>query len=121
LNPSKERRRNQRFPCCGYAEVHLPVDTTSYCAKILDLSLEGCQVQLTKPVNLQEDILDLVFTVNGLPFFVRGHVQYIRHETRIGIQFMLLSSRARQQLIDLLNELQEERQQQTVSQNRVNN
>jgi hypothetical protein len=105
----KERRTNPRFHCCGNAEVHLPEDKTSYYAKILDLSLQGCQVQLLEAVNLANniDILDLVFTVNGLPFFVRGHVQYIRNETRIGIHFMQLSSRAHGQLVDLLAELEE--------------
>ena len=108
MDPCKEQRHNPRFECSGHAEVHLPEATTCYCAKILNLSLEGCQVELTKPVYIQEDILDLVFSVNGLPFCVRGHIQYIKNETKIGIHFMQLSSRARQQLVDLLKELEEE-------------
>jgi hypothetical protein len=105
----KERRMHPRFHCCGNAEVHLPEDKTIHYAKILDLSVQGCQVELSEAVKLSEDldILDLVFTVNGLPFFVRGHVQYVRNETKIGILFMQLSSRAHGQLLDLLAELEE--------------
>jgi hypothetical protein len=113
----KERRMNPRFHCCGNAEVHLPEDKTSHNAKILDLSLQGCQVQLSEAVKLSDDIdiLDLMFTVNGLPFFVRGHVQYVRNETRIGIHFMQLSSRAHGQLVDLLAELEESAEKQQMA------
>ena len=109
MNPQKDKRRHPRFACCGYAKVQMPSEPTVYSAKILNLSLEGCLIEVMTPIELLEPVLDLTFTVNRLPFYVRGHIRYVRSERMIGFQFMQLSSRAREQLMELLEELAEEK------------
>jgi hypothetical protein len=107
LNQEKDNRQHPRFDCCGYAKVQIPSDPTMHYAKILNLSLEGCLIEVTTPIEELDSFLDLTITVNHLPFYVRGQIRYVRAD-RIGLQFMQLSSRAREQLVDLLEELAEE-------------
>jgi hypothetical protein len=108
LSQEKDNRRYPRFDCCGYAKVQIPSDPTMHYAKILNLSLEGCLIEVTTPIEELDSLLDLTITVNHLPFYVRGQVRYVRADRKIGLQFMQLSSRAREQLADLLEELAEE-------------
>jgi hypothetical protein len=108
LSQGKDKRRHPRFGCCGYAKVQIPSDPMVHSAKILNLSLEGCLIEVMTPIEKLEPVLDLTFTVNQLPFYVRGHIRYVRADRMIGFQFMQLSSRAREQLTDLLEELAEE-------------
>ena len=103
----REQRKQPRFSCSGDAQVRMPVGNCCR-AEILDLSLEGCLVELEEPKELVlETILELTFTVNQLPFRVRGEVRSTRTPTTIGFQFPQLSERSRRQLQELVDELAE--------------
>jgi hypothetical protein len=60
------------------------------------------QQPLTVSVN---EIVELIFNVNHMPFRARGKVRVIRSKSLVGFQFPQLSERARLQIEDLIDEL----------------
>jgi hypothetical protein len=74
--------------------------------KIMNLSVDGCLVALETSLDLvMNEVVELIFCVNQMPFHVRGTVRSIRSETLIGFQFSHLSNRVRARLEDLIKEL----------------
>ena len=103
-----ENRLHPRFPCSGYALVQRPGASVKYNARILNLSLQGCRIELTAQADLEvEEEVDATFTVNHLPFLVRGQIRYIQPNGILGIQFLHLSSRGQMQLVELLTEIED--------------
>jgi c-di-GMP-binding flagellar brake protein YcgR len=87
----------------------LPVYERPSPGKIINLSLGGCLVALETPQELvMDEIVELIFSVNQMPFHVRGTVRAIRSGPLIGFQFSHLSNRVRMRLEDLIKELIEE-------------
>ncbi len=108
MSVGSEQRRHPRLQCQGVAQVHLAVDAEPCSARIVNLSVEGCLAILQQPHDLEkDDLLELTFSVNQLPFRVKGQVKSIRSETTVGFQFPALSARVRRQLEDLVEELEE--------------
>lgn len=102
-----ELRRSPRLQCSGLAGVQtLPACEKTCPAKIINLSIRGCLMELERPLTLvMDEIVGLIFCVNHTPFRVRGKVRTIRSETLMGFQFPQLSDRTRRQLEDLVGEL----------------
>jgi PilZ domain len=103
----EDLRRSPRLQCSGSAGVQtLPNTEKPVPAKIINLSIGGCLMDLKSPIPLAVDeTVELIFCVNNWPFRVRGKVRSIRSETLIGFQFPQLSDRIRRQLEDLVGEL----------------
>lgn len=105
-----EQRRHPRLRCFGSAEVYFTVSGVPCEAKIINLSLEGCLAVLETPQVMHKDALvEIVFSVNQLPFRVRGQIKAVRSSTEVGFLFPALSKRARVRLGDLIEELRENR------------
>jgi c-di-GMP-binding flagellar brake protein YcgR len=102
-----ELRSSPRLQCFGHAGIQtLPAYEKPFPAKIINLSLGGCLMALEMPPELvMDEIVELIFCVNHMPFHVRGKVRSIRSETLIGFQFPRLSNRSRTQLEDLIKEM----------------
>ena len=115
---SEEQRRHPRLRCFGSGEVYFEVNGVPCPAKVLNLSLEGCLLILQAPeqepwmepltVALDQSV-EILFSVNQLPFRVRGQVKAIRPNQELGLQFPALSRRTRIRLEDLIEELRESR------------
>lgn len=106
---AKERRRNPRFACFGFAGVQALPEEQPLPAKVLNLSAGGCLIVLEEPHALtQNTTVELTFDVNGQPFRVWGKVRAIRSDRAIGFQFPLLSDRVRTRLESLIEELIED-------------
>lgn len=103
----EELRRAPRLQCSGLAGVQtLPACDKPVPAKILDLSVGGCLMETDRPMTLAlDEIVELIFCVNHMPFRVRGKVRAIRSEKLVGFQFPQLSDRTRMQIEDLVGEL----------------
>lgn len=103
----EELRRAPRLQCSGLAGIQtLPAVEKPCPAKIVNLSIGGCLIESERPLKLAADeIVELIFCVNHMPFRVRGRVRAIRSDTLIGFQFPQLSERVRMQLLDLVGEL----------------
>lgn len=105
----QDQRRSPRFPCSGSAEVHVSAIHGSHPARIENLSERGCRLVLLDVREIElEGIYELTFTVNRLPFRVRGQVRSIRGGGTIGVEFVDLSKRSRMYLQDLVQELAEQ-------------
>ncbi|MGA3346103.1 MAG: PilZ domain-containing protein [Terracidiphilus sp.] len=103
----EELRRSPRLQCSGTAGIQtLPACDKPVPAKIIDLSIGGCLMEFESPKELAiDEIVELIFNVNHMPFRVRGKVRMIHSRTLMGFQFPQLSDRIRMQLEDLVGEL----------------
>ncbi|MGD0790278.1 MAG: PilZ domain-containing protein [Terriglobales bacterium] len=102
---AKDRRRSPRFSCDGHAKIsRLPSDGISLPGKILDLSLHGCRVDTTLPINCGGRV-EIVARVNAASFRVVGDVKAIRGRSEACIEFIHLSAGAKEMLADLVAEL----------------
>jgi hypothetical protein len=105
-----DQRRHPRLECDGIADVQLLGSPVHGSARILDLSIEGCLVELEAPLELAMGVVvEITFTVNQLPFRVRAEVRAPRSEKSLGFRFPLLSARSQAQIQDLVEELGEDR------------
>lgn len=107
----QQRRISPRVECRGAAELHRARSDGESVAKVLDMSVDGCLVELEAPllVGVGEP-LEISFSVNQLPFRVRAEVRVVRGIRTLGFQFVKLSVRARRRLSELMEELMEDRQ-----------
>src|ERR1035437_960638 len=101
-----EKRRYPRFECTGTGGVRIASSEPPSCAKIVDLSIDGCLMVLQQPPAIPQDsLVELTFIVNWLPFRVRAIAKVIRSATTIGVQFHQVSKRTQLYLEDLIEEL----------------
>ena len=72
------------------------------------LSLGGCRIRTWErfPVGIYRRV-ETEFTLDGLPFRLAGVVQTIHDRRTVGIRFLDMSSRKRDQLAQSLRELEE--------------
>jgi CRISPR/Cas system-associated exonuclease Cas4 (RecB family) len=103
------------------AQVRLGVDTTAtiYLIKIgsaarghiLDLSLGGCRIRGDErfPVGIYTRA-EAEFRLEGLPFRLGGVIQAIHDRYTVGIRFLDMSERKREQLEQLIAEIEESKQ-----------
>ncbi len=103
----EELRRSPRLQCSGLAGVQKIPRCEKPCpAKIVNLSVGGCLMELQEPQSLDMDeTVELIFNVNCLPFRVQGKVRSLRSARSVGFQFPQLSDRVRRQLEDLIGGL----------------
>ncbi len=111
---SEEQRRHPRLRCFGSGEVYFEVNGVPCPAKVLNLSLEGCLLILQapdqepwmEPLTVAHDqFVEIVFSVNQLPFRVRGQIKAVRPDQQLGLRFPALGRRTRVRLEDLIEEL----------------
>jgi hypothetical protein len=101
----EDRRRNTRFTCGGDAKIsRLPSDGIFLPGKILDLSLGGCCVDTTLPIDCGVRA-ELVVRVNAASFRAVGEVRAIRGRSGACIEFVRLSTGGKEMLADLVAEL----------------
>jgi hypothetical protein len=76
--------------------------------RILDLSLSGCRIRtdVRFPVGIFTRV-EIEFHLEGLPFRLGGVIQVIHDRNTVGIRFLDLSSRKREQIEDLIAEIVE--------------
>lgn len=76
--------------------------------RILDISSGGCRIRTDRP--FQVGIFRRVeteFRIKGLPFRLGGVTQTIYDPFNVGIRFVDMSDRKREQLLQLIEEIQE--------------
>ncbi len=75
---------------------------------ILNLSQGGCRLRTDGPFNLGiYTRVDAEFYLHGLPFRIAGVSQAILDKNTIGIRFLDMSERRREQLAELMTEIAE--------------
>jgi hypothetical protein len=101
----KDRRRSPRFSCGGQAKiVRLPSDGIFLPGKIIDLSLGGCYVDTTLPIDCGVRA-EIMVHVNAASFRAIGEVKAIRGRSGASMEFVHLSAGGKDMLADLIDEL----------------
>ncbi len=102
-----ERRKESRFPVDGAAVLLLLNPGVRLRGRILDLSLHGCQFRTEDCFSIGiHHRVEIEFHVDGLPFRLAGVTQSIHDRHKVGVLFLNVSERKREQLIDLVAEIE---------------
>jgi c-di-GMP-binding flagellar brake protein YcgR len=103
-----ERRNERRHTVDGTAVLHLLDPFIHLRGRILDLSLNGCQFRTEDCFRLGiYRRVEIEFQVDGLPFRLIGVTQSVHNLHKVGVRFLDVSERKRQQLIELIAEIEE--------------
>jgi c-di-GMP-binding flagellar brake protein YcgR len=103
-----ERRKEPRHKVDGSAILHLLTLGIKMPGRVLDLSLGGCALRTVDPFVLGiYRRVEVEFQIEGLPFRLAGVTQSIHDRNTIGIRFLNLSERKREQVLQLIEELKE--------------
>jgi hypothetical protein len=101
----EERRRSPRFNCSGLAKItRLPSSGIFLPGTIRDLSLGGCSVDTTLPIDFGVRT-EIVVRVNAASFRAVGEVKAIRGASTACMEFVQLSAGGKDLLEDLVTEL----------------
>lgn len=110
-----ERRKESRHTVDGTATLHLLDPGIRLRGRILDLSLDGCQFRTEDcfPLGIRSRV-EIEFHLDGLPFRLAGVTQSIHKRHKVGVRFLSVSDRKREQLVELIAEIKEIRARITV-------
>ena len=101
----EDRRRSPRFSCGGHAEINcLPSTGILVPGTIRDLSLHGCWVDTTQPIDCGARA-EIVVRVNDAAFRAVGEVRAIRGHSGAGLEFLHLSAGGKDMLAGLVTDL----------------
>lgn len=105
--PVKQERRAQlRREVDTSVTIFLIKGGSTLTGRIIDLSPSGCRIRTDKrfPVGIYTRV-ETEFRFEGLPFRLGGVIQAIHNPFSTGIRFLDLSDRKREQLTDLIAEI----------------
>jgi hypothetical protein len=106
--PAPERRASSRHSVDTRANLLLINTGITMLGRILNLSLGGCQIRMEERFNVGIYVrVEAEFFLHGLPFRVGGVSQAIVDKFTIGIRFLDMSERRRDQLAELMAEIAE--------------
>lgn len=105
---SRERRSQGREGVDTSASILLVKSASRLHGRILDLSLGGCRIQTDEffPVGIFTRV-EAEFRLEGMPFRLGGVIQAIHDRHHVGIRFLDMSSRKREQLQLLIEGIEE--------------
>ncbi len=109
VRPSgRDRRVESREGVNTSAVIYLINVASKLTGQILDLSLSGCRIRTDElfPVGIYTRV-ETEFHLEGLPFRLGGVTQAIHDRHQVGIRFLDMSSRKREQLELLIDEIEE--------------
>lgn len=109
LSP-RERRAQIRHSMDTRATILLVNIGSTLRGRILDLSLSGCRIRTEErfPVGIYTQV-ETEFRLEGLPFRLGGVIQVIHDHKTVGIRFLDLSARKREQVTELIGEIEQMR------------
>ncbi len=102
----RERRQQSRHEVDTTATILLVNVGSTLRGRILDLSLTGCRIHTDEhfPVGIYTRV-ETEFRYQGLPFRLGGVIQAIHNRDTVGIRFLDLSQRKREQVLELIGEI----------------
>lgn len=104
----RDRRAQPRHEVDTSAAIFLVKIGSTLRGRILDLSLGGCRIRTDErfPVGIYTRV-ETEFCLEGLPFRLGGVIQAIHNRNTVGIRFLDLSDRKRQQVVELIGEIEQ--------------
>jgi hypothetical protein len=102
----RDRRAQTRHHVDTAATIFLVRGGSSLPGRILDLSMTGCLIRSDErfPVGIYTRV-ETEFRLEGLPFRLGGVIQSIRDPHNVGIRFLDMSPRKREQVEQLIAEI----------------
>jgi hypothetical protein len=114
----RERRVQSRHEVDTSAVIFLINVGSKLCGRIQDLSAGGCRIRADErfPVGIYTRV-ETEFRLEGLPFRLGGVIQAVNDRDRrlVGIRFLDMSIRKREQLDQLIEEIEEMQRKQTIA------
>jgi len=106
----RERRQQSRHEVDTTATILLVNVGSTLKGRILDLSITGCRIRTDEhfPVGIYTRV-ETEFRLEGLPFRLGGVIQSIHDRNNVGIRFLDLSERKREQVLELIDEIEQMR------------
>jgi c-di-GMP-binding flagellar brake protein YcgR len=106
----RDRREASREEVDTTAMIFLVKIASRLRGRILDLSLSGCRIRTDErfPVGIYTRV-ETEFRLEGLPFRLGGVVQVIHDKHTVGIRFLDMSRRKREQVEQLIEDIREVR------------
>lgn len=104
----RERRTGRREPVDTSAVIHLIKIGSRMRGQILDLSLGGCRIRTNDrfPVGIYTRV-ETEFRLHGQAVLLAGVIQAVHDRHQVGVRFLDVSQRKRDQLVLLIEELGE--------------
>jgi len=104
----RERRIGRREPVDTSAIIHLVKIGSRMRGQILDLSLGGCRIRTNDrfPVGIYTRV-ETEFRLHGQAVLLAGVIQAVHDRHQVGVRFLDVSQRKRDQLVSLIEELGE--------------
>jgi hypothetical protein len=103
-----ERRSHGRHPVDTRANLLLIKTNITMPGQILNLSQGGCRLRTDERFSVGIFVrVETEFYLHGLPFRIAGVTQAIMDKHTLGVRFLDMSDRRRQQLTELIAEIQE--------------
>ena len=114
----RERRHQSRHEVDASAAILLINVGSLLHGRIVDLSLSGCRIRTEErfPVGIYTRV-ETEFRIGGLPFRLGGVIQAVHDRDRrnVGIRFLDVSARKREQVEQLIEEIEEMRSRQALA------
>jgi c-di-GMP-binding flagellar brake protein YcgR len=103
-----ERRGATRHKVDSYARLHLLSLHVKARGKVLDVSMGGCRMVLdeVRPVGAYRRV-EIEFFIDGLPLLLPGVTQMMYDNRTVGIRFVEMTERKREQLCTVIEELEQ--------------
>lgn len=103
----RERRAQARLVVDSRATIFFVDVRANIVGRILDVSLGGCRIRTNErfPVGIYRRV-ETEFTVDGVPLRLGGVVQSLHDRFTVGIRFLDMSERKRNQLTELIEEIE---------------
>jgi c-di-GMP-binding flagellar brake protein YcgR len=107
-NRGRDRRAAHRCGVDTSAVIDLIKVGSKIAGQIVDLSVGGCRIKTTEkfPVGIYTRI-ETEFKLHGLPFRLGGVIQAIHDRNTVGIRFLDMSPRKKDQVAELVSEMEE--------------
>jgi len=104
----RERRQQTRHELSSSATILLVNVGSTLRGSILDLSTTGCRIRTHErfPVGIHTRV-ETEFRIEGLPLRLGGVIQSIYDRNTVGIRFLDLSEREREQVLGLIGEIEQ--------------
>jgi c-di-GMP-binding flagellar brake protein YcgR len=104
----RDRRKEIRQSEDSSAAILLVRVGSTLRGRILDLSLSGCRVRTNDrfPLGIYTRV-ETEFRIEGISFRLGGVIQAIHDSHTVGVRFLDLSERKREQISDLMQEIAE--------------
>jgi hypothetical protein len=102
----KERRRSNRYPCSGFAEVMVVQPECLFRGEIRDISQHGCFIISRAPLRLVRLCdAEIRFKLNDHQFRIRARVMSARQGDGVGFEFHDVNPQSEALLGNLIREL----------------